>query len=240
MNREESPNIVSLLGKLKAHFGESDAKERIAMLAAKDRNVEGWFKGELLHFFETMIDSGEVTSWHPEVSHSDEPYSPKCDFVVQLKSGQWWAVEVKTAPVGQQIKRTWPRIRKGDTPGGSRIGITQVAPSLAADCVKLLRMGTASLSGYMALLLAYGKEREFWLFDKKDDESRCREKLVEALSKKTTIPWSLESAIGREPVRVDDDTVMYILPFLCENAKDGTQVAQGHSGGRTGPVREVR
>jgi len=135
----------------------------------KDRQVEGWFKGELMVVFDQAKGEGILSSWEPEVSYDHGTTRLKCDFAIVPTEDPGWiiGVEVKTACLGMQHKRTleamahhddfeqtgpW-RLKDVITGGAGRKG------GLVRDADKL--QNSQILREKVCLLFAYGKQDDF-------------------------------------------------------------------------------
>ncbi len=120
----------SLLAEIDRHFLTPDALSRIQLFSRHARNVEGWFKGELLYLFSNLASAKAVGDWASEVRIAPES-KQRSDFRVRLSDGMLW-VEVKTLFHGIQggqpvdLGVYFPRSADG-------VGVTD-------DLVKLLRI----------------------------------------------------------------------------------------------------
>ena len=152
------PYFRPILGDIMKHFAKSDARKRLLLLIDKDRQVEGWFKGELMLVFEQTKNLNHPRGWVPEVSYEYAPRK-KCDFVlIRAKRPRWViGLEVKTACPGPQHKRTLTKIANNDFDFEfANHRLTEVISDLVRDCKKLKDSNLSNER--VCLVFVYGKE----------------------------------------------------------------------------------
>jgi hypothetical protein len=107
-----------------AHFQDDDAMDRIQEFAEHGRQVEAWFKGELIRLF---AKSNFINEAYSEVSHPRNNRL-KYDFVLRTtQRGRFTGMEVKTAFVGRQYRRRFsPDTNEVVTENGQRWNLNYV------------------------------------------------------------------------------------------------------------------
>jgi hypothetical protein len=80
----------------------------VDLFTKAQRQVEGWFKGELIYLFNKLCGQSEMHSWDCE-SLVNATSRGKCDFVVSLDTRVWLEVKAlyhglqRTSPIGLDI-----------------------------------------------------------------------------------------------------------------------------------------
>ena len=157
------PYFQLILPQIIKHFQQTSSKDRLRLFAAKDRQVEGWFKGELMLVFEA---SAQVTAWEPEVTYDHGNGRAKYDFVLKpaKRRKSVIGVEIKTACPGWQHKRTLAKMaecrsdfdRKGPFP------LTHIISGLVGDAERLRE--TNLLKERICLVFVYGEAEWVWRY----------------------------------------------------------------------------
>ena len=137
----ETP-VDSLFAAIDRHFLAPEALARVRLFSRYARQVEGWFKGELLHIFSNLEGAGEIEDWASEVRIAPESRQ-RSDFRVRRADGLLW-IEVKTLfhgiQAGQPVDLGIYFLKSADG-----VGITE-------DLVKLMRVPDGDTA---VLLFAY-------------------------------------------------------------------------------------
>jgi hypothetical protein len=82
------------------YFLSSDKLKKVEAFTRAQRQVEGWFKGELIYLFSDLLGGARLSAWEPEalLSAADKK---KCDFVVDVLDSRVF-LEVKALYHGKQ------------------------------------------------------------------------------------------------------------------------------------------
>jgi len=139
--------VQDLVPALKRHF--DGLRDRLITFRAQEVQVEGWFKGELLHLFSHLLDSGQIDRLGREVAPPGA--SSKIDLVVSVR-GVTHFIELKHWLVGvQRGARLDPPFYFGDP---TSVGIVK-------DVDKLTTAG-GSAEKWLLLLLTGNPGSELW------------------------------------------------------------------------------
>jgi len=97
-------NTEQLFSEIDRHFLAK--LDYIQRFTSSERQIEGWFKGELIYLFTSLQGKGELEGWEPEVL-VPRLGKKKVDFRVELDNGFAW-LELKSLYHGQlREPRTW-------------------------------------------------------------------------------------------------------------------------------------
>ena len=91
-------NTEQLFSKIDRHFLAK--LDYIQRFTSSERQIEGWFKGELIYLFTSLQGKGELEGWEPEVLVPGLG-KKRVDFRVKLDNGFVW-LEFKSLYHGQQ------------------------------------------------------------------------------------------------------------------------------------------
>jgi len=122
-------DTAALFRQIDDYFLTPERLQRVELFSFYARNVEGWFKGELLYLFNSLEKSGRVGPWGSEVRVTADG-KQRADFRATLADGPIY-LELKTLFHGVQAGQAvdlgiyFPRTADG-------VGIT-------GDVIKLLR-----------------------------------------------------------------------------------------------------
>jgi hypothetical protein len=103
------PYFQTILPDIVKHFTSDSAKRRLRLLIENNRQVEGWFKGELMVVFSesrhVFRQNASLSGWEPEVTYEAKK---KYGFVVRPAGNREHliGIEVKTGCPGRQYRRT--------------------------------------------------------------------------------------------------------------------------------------
>ena len=202
--------LKEILKSVIGHFEMDDAKDRIRVIAENDRNTEGWFKAELM--FLLQQEPG-LEDWYPEVGHDTDAHSKKCDFVLRFyEEGhpKLLGIEVKTAFVGKQIKRTLDGISTEFE--ASWVGLTSYKQGIADDGKKLASM---DVDYKMCLVFVYGKSSTIWRFyGKNDKKDICKEKIHESLQEIGIWNEYISEDIFKDSNPNDGEMVLHVIAYV--------------------------
>lgn len=100
--------VYTLCQQIEQHFADEQVQGRLSLVARYDRQVEGYFKAEMMVLFDRL-----GWEWWPEVTY---PGGGRCDFVVRMP-GELQAhligIELKAPFVGQQWRRVFGEVGAG-------------------------------------------------------------------------------------------------------------------------------
>lgn len=91
---------IDLFKKIDDHFLSDDALARVCVFVNEERQVEGWFKGELLLLFNRLRNEGLIGEWQSEYKPNDSSQS-RVDFFIHLDDGPLY-LELKAFYHGKQ------------------------------------------------------------------------------------------------------------------------------------------
>ncbi len=201
------------------HFQTCSAKERLRLFIAKDRQVEGWFKGELMLVFDASTQVA-ASCWEPEVTYNHGNGRSKCDFVLKPRKNckRLIGVEIKTARPGWQHKRTLDRMAKcrSDFDKGSS-PLTSIISGLVADAKKLRE--TDLLKERVCLLFAYGESQQVWRYGGQPlPRAELLGQFREGLQGRMADNWTVVPTRGADPPAIDlgDEKLLQILSYQVE------------------------
>lgn len=83
------PETTPLFAAIDRHFLAPEALDRIRLFPRAGRNVEGWFRGELVHLLDKLAKAGEIAGWRADVPIT-EGGRQRCDFRISLAGGPVW------------------------------------------------------------------------------------------------------------------------------------------------------
>jgi len=227
---QQGPKCADIVRRLICHFippippaatphRDRECDLRVQQFIAYDRQVEGWFKGEIMLLLSKMQKDQIINKWWPEVTYDGVGNGrTKCDFVVEVKGLDdepvIVGIEVKVAFVGTQWKRQLvvslegvPTVvpTQGATWGldyiltegrGDRGGVLR-------DAVRLCR--SDGLTEKICLIYAYGDgaPSDPWVFAKR----------LSARGEKAQVKFS--ARILREDQPLFQGGGGFIQPFAC-------------------------
>ena len=96
ISRSDRMDIIQLFEKIDEYFIAK--RDHIQLFTESERQVEGWFKGELIYLFTSL--QTKIKAWEPEVSVSGLGRK-KIDFMVKLDDGVSY-LEIKSLYHGKQ------------------------------------------------------------------------------------------------------------------------------------------
>ena len=93
-------SVDDLFGAIDDCFLDSSKLEKVAAFTRAQRQVEGWFKGELIYLFDALLGENRISTWEPEARLGDSSRK-RCDFVVGV-DGTPVFLELKALYHGEQ------------------------------------------------------------------------------------------------------------------------------------------
>jgi len=93
-------NSAEVLERIDEYFLSPERLTRVELFSRYARNVEGWFKGELLYLFHNLEEDGFIGEWGSEVRVAVDQ-KQRFDFKVEVVNGPL-IIELKTLFHGMQ------------------------------------------------------------------------------------------------------------------------------------------
>jgi hypothetical protein len=90
---------IELFNRIDEHFLREESLARIRAFISTQRQVEGWFKGELLFLFQSLQEENHIEMWQPEWPTND---NRRIDFYLLLEDGPLY-IELKSFYHGNQV-----------------------------------------------------------------------------------------------------------------------------------------
>lgn len=134
------------------YFLSADRLRKVEAFTHAQRQVEGWFKGELIYLFADLLGTQRISAWEPEaiLAPGDKK---KCDFNLDILDSRVF-LEVKALYHGQQRAAKF----------GLDIYLYKDTVGIWGDVLKLssLSSGYGSGYGYNLLFIYPSPEPESW------------------------------------------------------------------------------
>jgi hypothetical protein len=163
----------SLYTRIDRHFLTPEALARAALLGRAGPDAGGWFKGELVYVFDTLLKANEIRGWRANVPITEEGRQ-RCDFRIELTEGR---------PLWLEVKALADPARAGPLADSA---VFARGSSFTDDIVKLLRVPDGDRA---VLLFVYPRP----------DPAQWTE-LMSAYSRRIApISFTEESALGEYP-----------------------------------------
>lgn len=100
----ETMKYIDLFRQIDEYFLRAEALARVRAFLHSERQVEGWFKGELLLFLQSLEKQKKIDQWKPEY-RTQEIGNRRIDFYIRLDDGPLH-IELKSFYHGNQAGST--------------------------------------------------------------------------------------------------------------------------------------
>ena len=135
---------AELFNKIDDYFVSDHSLARVRAFRYAERQVEGWFKGELLWLFKSLQEAKLIDSWRSEY-HASQTNDRRVDFFIELADGPLY-LELKAFYHGTQA--------------GQKVDLGTCFTALPPDIDKLANLPSGNK--FFLVFVTPNPEREKW------------------------------------------------------------------------------